>query len=171
VSEKRVVLDANILLRGVLGHRVLGLRDSYEGIVAFYSPDICFEEARKHIPAIALHRNADPTGGLTLLERIAGTVEMVDRSLYEEHEELARARISTRDAADWPVVATRLLLDCPVWTEGRDFLGSGVATWTTTTIELYLRDSVFTEGVTRASGPGAVFSQEKRHSHALSASQ
>ena len=139
MNEKRVVLDANILLRGVLGHRVLGLLDSYADAVAFYSPDICFEEAQKHIPAIARRRNADPTGGLLLLERIAETVAVVDRVLYEEHEARARYRISSRDEADWPVVATSLLLDCPVWTEDKDFFGSGVATWTTATIEIYLR--------------------------------
>jgi predicted nucleic acid-binding protein len=141
LSERRLVLDANILLRGVLGHRVLSLLDSYEDAVAFYSPDICFEEARRHIPAIARSRNADPTGGLLLLERIAEAVTVVDRILYEQHEAGARYRISSRDEADWPVVATSLLLDCPVWTEDKDFFGSGVATWTTATVEIYLRDA------------------------------
>ena len=46
----------------------------------------------------------------------------------------------SRDIEDWPVVATSLLLDCPVWTEDQDFFGSGLATWTTNRIELYLRD-------------------------------
>jgi predicted nucleic acid-binding protein len=52
-----------------------------------------------------------------------------------------RVRLLRRgDIADWPVVATALLLQCPVWTEDRDFFGSGVATWTTATVEVYLRD-------------------------------
>jgi predicted nucleic acid-binding protein len=52
---------------------------------------------------------------------------------------MARNRIAIRDPADWPIVATSLLLDCPIWTEDRDFFGAAVATWTTQTIELYLR--------------------------------
>lgn len=43
------------------------------------------------------------------------------------------------DEEDWPIVATALLLKCPVWTEDRDFFGSGIPTWTTETIDLYLR--------------------------------
>jgi predicted nucleic acid-binding protein len=130
------VLDANILLRGVFGVRVHGLLEAYEDLVAFCNPDACFEETRKHIPKVAARRNFDAAAAFLVLERIADMVEVVDRSLYEEHEELARARICSRDVADWPVVATCLLLDCPVWTEDRDFFGSGVATWTTATIEL-----------------------------------
>lgn len=60
------------------------------------------------------------------------------------HEELtsaeseARARIGARDADDWPAVAGALQFDCPVWTEDEDFFGSGVATWTTATAEIFL---------------------------------
>jgi predicted nucleic acid-binding protein len=68
-------------------------------------------------------------------------IHVVDRSLYEEYEERARARIATRDDDDWPVVATALLIDAPIWTEDRDFFGSGIATWTSDRIELCLRDA------------------------------
>lgn len=63
------------------------------------------------------------------------------RSLYEGFEEPARARISARDPADWPVVAAALLLNAPIWTEDNDFFGTGIATWTSDRIELYLRDA------------------------------
>jgi predicted nucleic acid-binding protein len=74
-------------------------------------------------------------------------VEPVDRSLYEDYEKLARERVLTRDADDWPIVAVALLLDFPIWTEDQDFFwqrcryGSGVATWTTDRVELFLRES------------------------------
>lgn len=41
-DAKRLVLDADILLRGVFGVRVLALLEAYEDIAAFYSPDVCF---------------------------------------------------------------------------------------------------------------------------------
>ena len=140
-SPKRLVLDANILLRGVFGVRVRSLLEAYEDAAAFYSPDVCFDDARKYIPELAGRRNFDPAVGLVVLDQLARIVQVVDRSLYEAHEELARARISSRDAEDWPIVAASLLLNCPVWTEDQDFFGSGVATWTTNKIELYLRDT------------------------------
>lgn len=49
-------------------------------------------------------------------------------------------RIGLRDPMDWPVVAAALALDCPIWTEDKDFFGTGVATWTTDCIEIYLHD-------------------------------
>jgi hypothetical protein len=48
------------------------------------------------------------------------------------------ALIGERDADDWPALACALLLDCPVWTEDADFFGTGVATWTTSRVKLYL---------------------------------
>ncbi len=139
-SPKPLVLDANILLRAVFGVRVRSILESYEDAAAFYSPDVCFDDARKYIPHIASRRNFDPAIGLALLGQIARIVEVVDRSLYEDFEELARARIASRDAGDWPVVATALMLSAPIWTEDQDFFGSGIATWTSNRIELYLRD-------------------------------
>jgi predicted nucleic acid-binding protein len=49
--------------------------------------------------------------------------------------------MASRDIEDWPIMATAMLLDCPIWTEDQDFFGSGVATWTTTNVELYLRNT------------------------------
>jgi predicted nucleic acid-binding protein len=139
-QQKRLVLDANILLRGVFGVRVRGLLEAYEDSVTFYTPDVCFEDARRYIPELAAGRGFDPAGGLLVLDQLARIVQVVDRTLYEEFEPLASARISSRDPEDWPVVATSLLLDCPVWTEDQDFFGSGVATWTSDRVELYLQD-------------------------------
>jgi hypothetical protein len=34
-----------------------------------------------------------------------------------------------------------MLIDAPIWTEDQDFFGSGIATWTSNKIEIYLRDT------------------------------
>jgi len=138
-SGGRLALDANILLRAVFGVRVLHLVKRYEDHVVFCVPDICFDEARKHVLPIALRRGMNPARSLGILDDLERTLEVVDRSLYEDHRAEARARIERRDLNDWPILATTLLLDCPLWTEDRDFFGTGVATWTTDNIELYLR--------------------------------
>jgi predicted nucleic acid-binding protein len=141
IEQKCVVLDANILLRAVFGVRVLGLLETYEDSVRFYAPDICFVDTRKYIPSLSAKRRIDPAPGLAVLDQLSRIVEIVDRSLYEEHESSSRERMISRDVEDWPIVATSLFLRCPVWTEDRDFFGSGISTWTTETIELYLRDA------------------------------
>ena len=139
MNGRSLVLDANILIRAVFGRRVREILVFYEEVASFCSPDVCFHDARKYIPDLSERRGFDPAVGLSVLEEIGRMVEPVDRSLYENFENLARERVLTRDPDDWPIVAVALLLDFPIWTEDQDFFGSGVATWTTDRVELYLR--------------------------------
>jgi len=139
--RKGLVLDANILVRAVFGQRVRQLLESYEDMAGFYSPDVCFEEVREYIPDISKRRGVDSSLALSVLGQVRGIVVEVDRSLYENHENLARERIQRRDPDDWPIVAVALMLGLPVWTEDQDFFGSGIPTWTTDRVELYLRGS------------------------------
>ena len=73
--RKRLVLDADILLRAVFGQRVRELLETYEEEVTFYSPDVCFEDARKYIPDISGHRRINPAIGLTVLDEVSHLVE------------------------------------------------------------------------------------------------
>ncbi|MGJ5816927.1 PIN domain-containing protein [Paludibaculum fermentans] len=50
------MLDANILIRAVLGTRVLGLLRKYAGRVEFMAPDFMFQEAREHLPGSTWRR-------------------------------------------------------------------------------------------------------------------
>jgi predicted nucleic acid-binding protein len=138
--RKRLVLDANILLRAMLGSSMQRLIEGYKDSVAFFSPDICFEDARKYIGKIAVARGFDAAPGLVVLDQLAELIQAVESSSYARYEESARLRIASRDPEDWPILAAAPLLDCPVWTEDQDFFGSGVATWTTRNVEVYLRD-------------------------------
>jgi predicted nucleic acid-binding protein len=141
MERKLLVLDANILVRGVFGMRVLGLLESNVETIAFCTPYECFEEARRNIAQIAAYRKFDIDKSNLILSQLAEIVEVVDRNFYQAHEVQARRRIAARHVTDWPVVAAALLLNCPIWTEDRDFFGCGVATWTTNNIEVFLHDS------------------------------
>ena len=137
-SRKGLVLDANILIRVVLGQRVRQILEQYEDTIIFHSPDACFDDAREYLPLILEQRGIDSRPGVTALDQISRIVQCVDRSLYEEFKEPARERIK-RDPDDWPIVAVALLLGLPIWTEDQDFFGTGIPTWTTDRVELYLR--------------------------------
>jgi predicted nucleic acid-binding protein len=139
IPRKGLVLDTNILMRAVLGRRVRELLEMYEDVATFYSPDVCFEDARHYVSRVLQKRGLSPEPGLSVLAQLSELVETVDLSLYGEYELLARERIEIRDPADWPVVAVALLLDLPIWTEDQDLFGSGVATWTTDRVEVYLK--------------------------------
>ena len=77
---------------------------------------------------------------MKVLEEIQKLVETVERHVYQDFEKAGRERIFARDPDDWPVVVTALFLRCPIWTEDKDFFGSGIATWTTDRVELFLSE-------------------------------
>ena len=133
-----LVLDANILIRAVLGSRVLGLLRKYAGYVEFMAPDVAFQEAREHLPGILAARRIPADPAMETLDLLARLVQTVEVETYASFEPVARERIDRRDENDWPILATALALGCPIWTEDTDFFGCGVATWTTDRVELFL---------------------------------
>ena len=138
-SRKGLVLDANILLRAVFGVRVMNLLNTYENNTDFYSPDLCFTEAEKYVAVLAKRKGIETKLAQSVLDLVSRIVQSVDQSLYEDFEKPARERIERRDPRDWPVIAVAMLLNIPVWTEDQDFFGSGIPTWTTDRVEMYLR--------------------------------
>jgi predicted nucleic acid-binding protein len=138
-AGRGIVLDANILIRAALGRRVRTLLEAYEDSAAFHTPDVCFDDAREYIPRLFGGRGDRPENGAAVLDQIGLLVQPVDEALYRDYGQLARERMAAREIEDWPVAALALMLSVPVWTEDRDFFGSGIATWTTDRVELYLR--------------------------------
>jgi predicted nucleic acid-binding protein len=137
MSGKAVVLDANILIRAVLGKRVRELIFDNAATVKFFAPDVAYADARKYLPALLKKRGVDSSAAMLVLDRLEGVVQPIDVELYEGMQQQALQRIAVRDADDWPVLACAMTLVCPVWTEDADFFGTGVATWTSDRIALY----------------------------------
>ena len=134
-----IVLDANILIRAVLGRRVRELIDTYSTRgVRFFAPDVAFADAEKYLPPLLKKRGKphDLSGSFSYLRKI---IEPVTPELYAIFEAEARLRLRGRDENDWPVLAAALGLACGVWTEDADFFGTGIAVWTTNRIEIFLR--------------------------------
>ncbi len=138
MARKSLVLDANILIRAVLGKKVRTLLEQFSASVCFFAPDVCFEDAEKYLPLIFEKRNLPPEPALEVLARVSRIVQTIDLTIYDVYVTEAKQRIAIRDVDDWPVVATALALDCPIWTEDQDFFGSGIATWTTDRIHLFM---------------------------------
>jgi predicted nucleic acid-binding protein len=141
--ERRLVLDANILMRAVLGRRVRQIIETHSERVALFAPDVAFADARRHMPDVVRKRGGDDAAiaaALELLDAVCRNVDEIDAEAYEAHRRAALARIKKRDPDDWPILATAMALDCPVWTEDNDFFGTGVPTWTSDRVELYLAE-------------------------------
>lgn len=135
-----IVLDANILIRAVLGRRVRELIDTYSAQgLQFFPPDVAFADAEKYLPQLLKKRGEphDLSGSLAYLRNI---IEPVTPELYAVFETEARLRLRGHDENDWPVLAAALGLACGIWTEDADFFGTGIAVWTTNRIEIFLKE-------------------------------
>jgi predicted nucleic acid-binding protein len=97
------VLDANILIRAVLGSRVLDLLRKYAGQVEFMAPDVAFLEAREHLPTILESRKIPVAPAMATLDLFSPLVQTVETAKYAPFETVARQRIDQRDEGDWPV--------------------------------------------------------------------
>jgi len=137
MSGKAIVLDANILIRAVLGTRVRELILENAATVKFFAPDVAYADARKYLPALLKKRGVEASAAMQVLDGLESIVRPIDAELYEGMQLQALQRIAARDADDWPVLACAMTLGCPVWTEDTDFFGTGVATWTSDRINLY----------------------------------
>ena len=139
MPAKNIVLDANILIRSVLGIRVRELLEKYHHQVGFFTAAKCFEEAQRHLPTILSKKpHANGQAIMDSLEILTHIVHPIDEEVYSTFKKDAQQRITARDPHDWHLVALSLLLECPIWTEDRDFFGTGIAVWNTQNVELYL---------------------------------
>lgn len=133
-----IVLDANILIRAVLGRPVRELidTDAAQG-VRFFAPDTAFADAEKYLPPL-LKKKGKPDDLSRALGYLRGLIEPIGPDFYAVFESEARLRLRGRDETDWRVLACALGLACGIWTDDAEF-GTGIAVWTTSRIEIFLK--------------------------------
>lgn len=137
MGRKRLVLDANILIRGCFGRRVRSILANHAEQADFFVAQAALWEADRYVSDLARRRGLDAAVCQDALQSLLIVVQVVDDDLLAPLREEALGRI--RDPEDWPTLALCLQLECAVWTEDQDFFGAGVATWTCATVERYLR--------------------------------
>jgi predicted nucleic acid-binding protein len=140
MPSKALVVDANILVRAVLGRRVREVIETHAGDVSFFVPESAYAEAEEHLATLVATRGGDPETAMKLLRSLGRMVELIGSEVYDEFEAEARERLARRDPDDWPMLACALALRCPIWTEDTDFFGCGVATWTSDRVRMFLRE-------------------------------
>jgi len=140
MSNRALIIDANILVRAVLGERVRAVIEAHAEEVSFFVPEVAYAEAEEHLATLVVKRGGDPEKALSLLRCLRSLVVLIGSEVYGELETEARERLGARDPEDWPILASALALGCPIWTEDADFFGCGVATWTSDRVLMFLRE-------------------------------
>jgi predicted nucleic acid-binding protein len=96
-----IVLDANILIRAVLGRRVRQLLEQYASSqIRFCAPDVAYADAAKYLPLLLQKRGKPYAGVEATLQYLHSLVEPIDREIYGVFEEEARERLRGRDEDD-----------------------------------------------------------------------
>ncbi len=140
----RLLVDPSVLVGELL--RVSGRARLGDDRLELYLPEQMWGETQVELPrriaAFVRRRGLEPSLGDELIAACLAAVEanivILAEGIYAALEDEARAR-SLRDARDWPLVASALALNAGIWTNDNDFLGTGVATWTTDTLQRWLQ--------------------------------
>jgi predicted nucleic acid-binding protein len=139
----RLVVDTSVLVGELL--RAAGRERLGDDRLELFLPEQMWVETQVELPrriaAFTRRRQLDRTVGDALasacLEAVEANIVILDTAIYSPLEDEARAR-TLRDPAEWAVVASALVLSADIWTNDNDFLGTGVATWTTETLGSWL---------------------------------
>jgi predicted nucleic acid-binding protein len=131
-----LVVDANVLVGELLRER--GQQLLIKPNLTLYVTEAQWQESQYELPRriqarVAQGRLSVQIGDKLLHRALVlaeDVLEVVPTVFYAELEGVARRRIP-RDPNDWPTVGLALVLGADIWTMDADFLGCGVATWTT----------------------------------------
>jgi PIN domain len=70
VTPRVIVLDANILLRAVLGARVPTLLSAFSHQVTFLTPDVAFDDVCEHLLAVLAKRGQAMRGTIAGIHQV-----------------------------------------------------------------------------------------------------
>lgn len=141
--SKPLVLDASTAVAEALRQRGLALFQDER--LELYMSEAAWSETRhelaRRVTLVTARRGLLPNEQDALLTAtvtsLSACLNIVPTEAFAPFETPARARIP-RDPNDWASVALALAIDAGVWTEDRDFFGSGLATWSTPVLDYHL---------------------------------
>ena len=87
------------------------------------------QEVRDFIPELARELEEEPDQLGLVLALLP--LEPYPKQFYEDHLEEAKQRIAHRDPDDMDVLALTVKLQCPLWSNDKDFDEAGVTHYTT----------------------------------------
>ena len=78
LPRRALVLDANILIRAVLGPRVRDLILKNTDRVHFFTPIECIDDAKRYLPEILQSKGVDPAPAMVLLDLLLANRSICD---------------------------------------------------------------------------------------------
>ena len=127
-------VDANILLRCVVGKAAFNIDELLAKGASLATTDAQAREAKQ----VLHHRFAlTEQDAEAQVDGVISAMEVYQVPTYRAQEAAAKARIHYKNTKDWPILAAAIAHEGAVWTDDRDFFGTGVPTWTTRNIRYW----------------------------------
>jgi predicted nucleic acid-binding protein len=127
-------VDANILVRCVVGKAAFNVDELLAKGAVLATTDAQAHEAKRVLHHVFALTEIDAN------EQVDGAVSAMEFYLaptYRAQESAAKARIHYKNTKDWPILAAAIEHKGAIWTDDRDFFGTGVTTWTTRNIRFW----------------------------------
>ena len=124
----RLAADANVLLASLLGGRARLVMNNPQ-IEELLTPQVTFAEVQEYAPVLARRKRL--TEDILLLALASLPVTLIEPDAYQRSLSEAKRRIGRRDPDDFDILALALQFQVPVWSNDKDFEGSGIEWYTT----------------------------------------
>jgi len=124
----QLVADANVLLAAILGGKARLILAS-EALTQTFTSETTFAEVEEY--ALILGRKKHLSSEFLFLALSSLSITIVQRNEYAGSLSEARRRVGRRDPDDVDILALALHLQLPLWSNDRDFEGTGIEVLTT----------------------------------------
>ena len=128
-----LVIDANVMVRMVVGERAH--RDARQAIgrgLEFVATLRQLDEAAGVLAGVF---KLSPDDVLDQMLQVTDVMTVSDLESYAGYRTEAERRLRWKARDDWHVLATALAFNAGIWSDDRDFFGTGVPVWSSFNIE------------------------------------
>lgn len=125
---EKLAVDANPILSAIIGGSARNIFISTEN-TRFYTTVFNYREVERYIPIFSSKRNIPIEDLYLALSMLPLTA--CDVGFYKTKMKQAKMMIAKRDPHDVHLLALSLKLNCPVWSNDKDFEGLGVKVYST----------------------------------------
>lgn len=126
-SIEKLAVDVNPVLSAIIGGKARAV--FLAGETVFYTTAGNYREVERYIPVLAAKRNLAAEDLYLALSMLP--VIVCDVSFYSEKIKKAKQMIEGRDSDDVHLLALALKLNCPIWSNDKDFEKLEIEVYTT----------------------------------------
>ena len=127
-NTEKLAVDANPILSAIIGGSARAVFLAAKETI-FYTTSFNFKRVEKYIPVLSSKRKIPLEGLYMALSLLPVTV--CDMEFYKNKMAQAKRMLVKRCPEDAHLLALSLKLDCPVWSNDRDFEGLGIKVYST----------------------------------------